>query len=124
MSLTKLAGSMVTANSITSSLIGDGQITQTKFSPTLSLGPKIASLSYASGSSTSTAGGETITLTGSNFTAGISIYVDQTVSSVVTVANTTQLTFTAPAKDAGTYAVYAIATNGSVAIHAPGILYA
>jgi hypothetical protein len=44
-------------------------------------------------------------------------------AAVVTVVSSTQVTFTAPAMAAGTYVLYLVATDGSVALSLPGISY-
>ena len=55
-------------------------------------------------------GGQTITLTGTNFLAGASVEISGTLASVVTVVSKTEITFTAPAKAAGDYDI--LLTNG------------
>jgi len=85
---------------------------------------KVSSIAYPGDDlAADTAGGQTITLTGTGFTAGLSVLVDTTIASVVTVVSSTQVTFTAPAKAAGTYVLYLVATDGSVALSLPGISY-
>ena len=64
--------------------------------------PVITTLAY-SGSKTAAApaGSETITLTGTNFKSGLVVRIGGTNASSVSVASTTSLTFTTPAKAAG-----------------------
>ena len=69
------------------------------------------------------AGGQTITLTGTGFAAGAQVLVETTVASVVTVVDSTTITFIAPARAAGTYVLYVVNTDGSVALSLPGISY-
>ena len=84
--------------------------------------PTISQIAY-SGDDTAAnpAGGQTITLTGTNFAAGAKVLINTTQVSVVTVVSATQITFTAPALAAGSYILYVVNTNGSTAIAVPGI---
>jgi hypothetical protein len=85
---------------------------------------KVSSIAYPGDDiAADTAGGQTITLTGTGFTAGLSVLVNTTMAAVVTVVSSTQVTFTAPAMAAGTYVLYLVATDGSVALSLPGISY-
>ena len=86
--------------------------------------PLIASLAYT-GSVTAVdpAGGETITLTGSNFQSGATVTVGGTSATSVTVVSTTSITFTTPAKTAGDYDVVLANTNGLAATLSNGISY-
>jgi hypothetical protein len=69
------------------------------------------------------AGGDTITLTGTNFNAGVKVVVNGTQASVVTRISSLQLTFTAPAQSAGSYIIYVVNTDGSTALAVPGLQY-
>jgi len=84
--------------------------------------PIISSLSY-SGSNTATdpAGGETITLNGSNFKTGFTITVGGTNALTTTFVNSTTVRFTVPAKTAGDYDVVFTNTNGLSATLTAGI---
>ena len=84
--------------------------------------PTISQIAY-SGDDTAAnpAGGQTITLTGTNFAQGAKVLINTTQVSVVTVVSATQITFTAPALAAGSYILYVVNTNGSTAIAVPGI---
>jgi len=73
--------------------------------------PTIESVSYPGDDlAADPAGGQTITLTGTNFLVGASVEIDGTIASVVTVVSETEITFTAPAKAAGDYDI--VLTNG------------
>lgn len=83
--------------------------------------PKVTSITYASGTTLSTAGGQTITLTGTQFASGMNVLIGPTAlptgsqvtaSSVVTVASSTRATFISPAKIAGNYVLFVINTDG------------
>jgi len=86
--------------------------------------PIITSLAY-SGSATATdpAGGETITLTGTNFNSGATVTVGGTSASSVSVVNSTTITFTTPVKTAGDYDVVLVNANGLQATLTNGISY-
>ena len=86
--------------------------------------PSITSLSYA-GSLTGAdpAGGETITLAGTNFQAGALVSVGGTPATSVTVVGSTSITFTTPAKTAGDYDVTVTNSNGLAATLLSGISY-
>ena len=86
--------------------------------------PIISTLAYA-GSATAAdpAGGETITLTGSNFKAGATVTVGGTTAPSVSVVSSTSITFTTPAKTAGDYDVVVTNTNGLAATLQNGISF-
>ena len=86
--------------------------------------PIISSLAYA-GSITAAdpAGGETITLTGSNFKAGATVTVGGTTAPSVSIVSSSSITFTTPAKTAGDYDVVVTNTNGLSATLQNGLSY-
>ena len=69
------------------------------------------------------AGGQTVQVNGTGFLPGATITFDGSAVSVVTYANANQLTFTSPAKSAGTYTIYVVNPDGGTAIYIPGIIY-
>ena len=78
--------------------------------------PIITTLAYSgSGTATDPAGGETITLNGSNFQTGATVTVGGTSATSVTVVSTTSITFVTPAKTAGDYDVVVTNANGLAA---------
>lgn len=86
--------------------------------------PKITSITYpGDDTAADTAGGQTITITGSAFNIGAQVYIDGTIASVVTVISSTQLTFTSPAKASGSYELKVVNTDGGIAISANNIQY-
>jgi hypothetical protein len=86
--------------------------------------PKIANITYQSGTTASTSGGQTITVSGYNFKIGVTVYIDSTVAPLTTFANSNSLTFTAPAKTAGTKNLYVINPDGRTGQYYYGITYA
>jgi hypothetical protein len=85
---------------------------------------KIAGIAYpGDDTAADTAGGQTIAITGSGFAAGASVIIDGAAVSVVTVVSSTQITFTAPAKTAGSYSLYVINPDGATAISVVGIQF-
>jgi hypothetical protein len=86
--------------------------------------PTISTIAYVGNDTAAdVAGGQTITLTGTNFAAGAKVLINTTQASVVTVVSSTQITFTTPALAAGSYILYVVNLNGSTAIAVPGIQY-
>ena len=69
------------------------------------------------------AGGQTVQINGTGFLAGATITFDGNAVAVVTFVNANRLTFTSPAKTAGTYTIYAVNPDGGTAIFIPGIIY-
>ena len=69
------------------------------------------------------AGGQTVQINGTGFLAGATITFDGSAVAVVTYVNSNQLTFTSPAKSAGTYTIYVVNADGGTAIYIPGIIY-
>ena len=69
------------------------------------------------------AGGQTVQINGTGFLAGATITFDGSAVAVVTYVNPNRLTFTSPAKSAGTYTIYVVNPDGGTAIFIPGIIY-
>ena len=69
------------------------------------------------------AGGQTVQINGTGFLAGATITFDGSAVAVVTYVNPNCLTFTSPAKTAGTYTIYVVNPDGGTAIYIPGIIY-
>jgi len=89
-----------------------------------STSPTITAITYpGDDTAADIAGGQTITLTGTGFASGASVIINGIVASVVTVVNSTTITFTAPVMAAGSYILYVVNTNGTTAIAVPGIQY-
>lgn len=86
--------------------------------------PTIASISYSgSNTATDTAGGETITITGTNFIPSSSVTIGNTAAPSVTYISSTELRFTTPALSAGDYNVTVEGNGGFVATSINGISY-
>jgi hypothetical protein len=91
---------------------------------TSSTSPKITAIAYTGNDTAAVpAGGDTITLTGSNFISGATVFIDTVQASVVSVVNSTTITFTAPALATGSYIVYVINPDSSIGLLATGIQY-
>jgi len=89
--------------------------------------PRITSITY-SGSVTAAnpSGGETITITGTNFNnAGgtPTVLIGTAIASVVSYVSSTSITFTTPALSAGSYGLTVLHSDGAAAIFASGINY-
>jgi hypothetical protein len=86
--------------------------------------PKITSIAYVGNDTAAdTAGGQTITITGTGFATGASVLVGTATASVVTVVSSTSITFTSPANSAGSYILYVVNSDGGTGIAVPGIQY-
>lgn len=86
--------------------------------------PKIASISYpGNDTAANPAGGQTITLTGANFAAGVQIFFNNITASVVSFINSSTVTFVSPAMSVGSYVLYVINADGGTGILVPGIQY-
>lgn len=86
--------------------------------------PRISSIVYpGDDTAAATAGGQTVTLNGAGFNAGASVLINGSYAGVVSVANSTSLSFTTPSNSGGTYILYVINTDGGTGISVPGISY-
>jgi hypothetical protein len=68
------------------------------------------------------AGGETITVTGTGFNAGVKVYVGSTICTT-TYVSATSLTFVSPANSVGSYVLYVYNTDGTNGASPAGITY-
>ena len=88
------------------------------------IAPRVSSITYpGNDTAADTAGGQTITLTGSGFVAGASVLINGSAVGVVSVVSSTSITFTSPANSTGSYVIYVVNSDGSTAIAIPGIQY-
>ena len=88
----------------------------------VSSGVKITGLTYPNSTTAANpAGSETVTVAGSGFNSGATVYVDTT-SCTTTYVSSTSLTFTSPAKSAGSYHLYVYNTDGSSGILPAGFI--
>ena len=86
--------------------------------------PIITSISYPGDDlAADPAGGQTITITGTDFKTGATVTVGGTTPSVITFVSATEITFTAPAKAAGDYDVVVTNTDGGNATAVDGMTY-
>lgn len=86
--------------------------------------PKITSIDYpGDDTAANPAGGQTITINGTNFHANSLVYINGNPASVVGFVNANTLTFTAPAASPGILSLYVVNYDGSTAIGVPGLVY-
>ena len=86
--------------------------------------PIITSISYPGDDlAADPAGGQTITINGTDFKAGATVTVDGTTPSVITFVSATEITFTAPAKAAGDYDIVVTNVDGGNATAVDGMTY-
>ena len=119
-----------TADTINTVSIVDGAITTSKLGASVTTlivaggGPKVTAITYPGNDlAADPAGGQTITLTGTGFVSGCSVFVGTVQASVVTVVSATSVTFTSPALAAATYTLYLVNPDGGTATIVPGISY-
>lgn len=86
--------------------------------------PRITSITYpGNDTAADPAGGQTITINGTNFYANSTVYINGNVASVVGYVNANTLTFTAPASTPGILSLYVVNYDGGTAIAVPGLVY-
>jgi hypothetical protein len=86
--------------------------------------PRISSISYTGDDAAADpAGGQTVSLNGSGFLSGASVYINGSPISVIIVTSSTLITFVAPAKLAGNYSLVLVNPDGAGATFVPGIQY-
>jgi hypothetical protein len=85
---------------------------------------KVTSIGYPSNDTAAdTGGGQTITLNGTGFAAGVTVVVGTTPAPTVTYVGDTLITFVTPALSTGTYVIYVINADGGTTLSVPGIIY-
>lgn len=118
---------MIGSNTITSSNIANGTITAADLDSSVSLGgssPSITSIVYpGDDTAADPAGGQTITLQGEHYETGAQVLIGNTTVGVVTVSNSSTITFTSPTKPAGSYPLVVVNTDGAAGMSLPGIQY-
>ena len=68
--------------------------------------PTVATIGYpGDDTAVNTAGGDTVTLTGTNFNTGVKVLINNIQASVVTRISSTVLTFLTPAQATGSYII-------------------
>ena len=110
------------------------KITSANFAPAILaaiVGPAISSVQIASDNTFATvlddtavplAGGY-IVLNGTGFITGCQVYLDSTIATTVTFVSSTRIDVQVPALAAGTYVLYLVNGDGSIAIRANGLTY-
>ena len=87
-------------------------------------GPKITTIGYpGDDTAADIVGGQTITLTGANFASGAQVIINGNAASVVSVVNSTTITFTSPPNPTGSYLLYVVNQDGATTLAVPGIQY-
>ena len=114
MSITSVKNDILTRESVINAF--------TPLAPTISSYNILVDAVIIDDTAVDTAGGQTIQINGTSFAPGAIITLD---GSAVTTAyvSPNKLTFTAPVKIAGTYAIYVVNLDGGTAIYIPGIVY-
>jgi len=94
---------------------------------TNAVAPRIVSLTLpGTETAISTAGGETVTITGSGFSntnGSPSVLIGSTAASSMTYNSSVSISFVAPMLSAGTYVIYVINADGGTATYIPGLSY-
>ena len=90
----------------------------------LVVGPKITGIDYpGDDTAANPAGGQTITVNGSNFESGCIVTIAGAAVSVTTFVSSSQLTFVSPAKSTGAYTLEVVNPDGTVGTALPGLIY-
>ena len=88
------------------------------------IAPRVTTIAYpGDDTAADTAGGQTITITGTGFVAGASVLINGSAVGVVSVVSSTTITIVSPANTTGSYVIYVVNPDGSTAIAIPGIQY-
>ena len=99
---------------------GDGTMTWSS----VVINPTIASIDYpGTATAADPAGGESVTITGSNFQTGATVTIGGTAAPSVSYVSGTELTITTPAKTAGDYDIVVTNTDTGSATYVNGISY-
>ena len=86
-------------------------------------GVKITGITYPnSATAGNTAGAEIITVTGSGFNSGATVYVDSNICNT-TYVSSSSLTFVSPSKNIGSYHIFVYNTDGSSGVKPNGIIF-
>jgi len=120
MSITKLPGSAIQANTITTTQLTTTVVTQISAGG----GPKVKSLIYPDNdTAVSPVGGQIVYITGSGFAANAAIYINGAAVPSQSFISASNISFTTPNLASATYPVYLInPEDGATAILIPGIL--
>lgn len=127
----KLNGRAIRTNTIPANRIVSGSLEPSRFDATTktvledSAYPKIRTLTYFGANTTANVnGGQTLVITGGNYQANVTVYVNNVAAPAVSRTNANSISFTTPARPAGTYLLYVINPDGGFGIFAaPGIIY-
>ena len=110
------------------------KITSANFAPAILaaiVGPAISSVQIASDNTFATTlddnavplTGGYIVLNGTGFVTGCQVYLDSTIATTVTFVSSTRINVQVPALAAGTYVIYLVNGDGSIAIRVNGLTY-
>lgn len=125
MSITKLPGTAIVANTITTTQLQTTVVTQIQAGG----GPKVTNVQIANSTysilddtAVDLAGGY-IVITGTGFESGATVLIDNASATSTTFVSSTQLRAQVPAKSAGTYNVYVVNPDGGVGMKVIGLTY-
>lgn len=100
---------------------GDGTMA---WEPAGAPSPTVTSVTYpGDDTAADPAGGQSVTLTGTNFATGATVTIGGTTAPTVSFVSATELTITTPAKAAGDYDIVVTNTDGGTATFVDGISY-
>ena len=100
---------------------GDGTMA---WQPAATPSPTLTSVTYpGDDTAADPAGGQSVTLTGTNFLTGATVTIGGTTAPTVSFVSATELTITTPAKTAGDYDIVVTNTDGKTATFVDGISY-
>ena len=122
MSITKLPGTAIVANTITTTQLQTTVVTQIQAGA--SGGPKVSSITYPNNQTAAVnTGNESIVLTGTGFEPNVQVYVNGSAVPSLSRINANAISFTTPALATGTtYPLYVVNPDGGTAVVIPGMV--
>ena len=120
MSITKLPGTAIVANTITTTQLQTTVVNQISAGG----GPKVTTITYPNNATAAVnTGNESIVLTGTGFEPNVQVYINGSAAPAISRTNANSLSFTTPALTTGTtYPLYVVNPDGGTAVVVPGMV--
>ncbi len=120
MSIYKLPGTAIQANTITTTQLTTTVVTQISAGG----GPKVTTITYPNNTLAAVnTGNQSIVLTGTGFEPNVQVYINGSAVPAISRTNANSLSFTTPALSTGaTYPLYVVNPDGGTAVFVPGMV--